>query len=447
MRALLRAAVKSSAGTLVALLSSALAIKIIATVAGPTGVGLFSILRQIQQTASIAGTIGGQAAIVQGLASKTGEEKDTHLALIFRAVVIATLIVCSTIILAAPWIAPLIFADLPDGDNVVRLIAVPTMLGAALIFVSGIIVSHRAVGVLAIVQICSGLSLAAFAYFAGTSPTGVNFIYLLSASGFSGLTVAAYFCVKNDWFRGLRSIWWRCDYKHQSTTFYKVGAATMMAGMMSSGAVLIVRTLVSRYHGLAGAGIFDAAWTLSMTYVTLILTSLSAYYLPTLTMLKGKMDERNVLIQQYLRFATFASIPLIGSVVVLKPWVIQLLYSSEFYQAEYIMRWMLIGDFFKISSWVLAMPMLAYVDMRPYLISEFLWNCSFVCASAVLMSMGHGIESVGIVYCILYIVYFMYTYFYCFKKFQFRIDRGLLMAWIAGLIFLVSLSFVILYLN
>lgn len=443
MKTLLRAALKSSAGTLVALLSSVVAIKIIATVAGPTGIGLFSILRQAQQTAAIAGSIGGQAAIVQGLSNKTGDERDAHTALILRAVLISTFLVCVAIILGAPWAAPLIIGEIPNSANVLRLIAVPTVLGAALIFLSGIITSHRRVGLLAIVQIASGLSLASFAYFAATRPNAVSFILLLSASGLVGLTVAAYFCVTNDWLRILRKTWWRRGDEPYTNTFYKVGAATMAAGMMGAGAVLIVRMLVSRHHGLDGAGIFDAAWTISMTYVTLILTSLSAYYLPTLTTLQGKTEERNQLIQQYFRFSTFASIPLIGSVVVLKPLAIHLLYSEEFFQAIYTMRWMLLGDFFKISSWVFAMPMLAYADMRSYLIGEFFWNAAFVSITAIVLSTGHGIESIGILFLILYVLYFLYTYFYCVRKYRFRLTNAMAISWILGLIFLLLLSFVI----
>ena len=443
MKVLLRAALKSSAGTLVALLSSVVAIKIIATVAGPTGIGLFSILRQAQQTAAIAGSIGGQAAIVQGLSNKTGDERDAHTALILRAVLTSTFLFCVAIILGAPWAAPLIIGAIPNSVNVLRLIAVPTLLGTALIFLSGIITSHRRVGLLAIVQIASGLSLASFAYFAATRPTAVSFILLLSASGLVGLTVAAYFCVRNDWLRILRKTWWRRGNEPYTNTFYKVGAATMAAGMMGAGAVLIVRMLVRRHHGLEGAGIFDAAWTISMTYVTLILTSLSAYYLPTLTTLHGKTEERNQLIQQYFKFSTFASIPLIGSVVVLKPLAIHWLYSEEFFQAIYTMRWMLLGDFFKISSWVFSMPMLAYADMRPYLIGEFFWNAAFVSITAVVLYSGQGIESIGIVFLILYVLYFLYTYSYCVKKYQFRLTNAAAISWILGLIFLLLLSAVI----
>ena len=107
------------------------------------------------------------------------------------------------------------------------------------------------------------------------------------------------------------------------------------------------------------------------------------------------------------------------------------------------MRWMLLGDFFKISSWVFAMPMLAYADMRSYLIGEFFWNAAFVSITAIVLSSGQGIESIGILFLILYVLYFLYTYFYCVRKYRFRLTNAMAISWILGLIFLLLLSFVI----
>lgn len=440
MKDILIAAIKSGVGTLVTLLSSALAIKIIALFSGPAGVGLFSLLRQTQQTASIVGAMGGQAAIVQGLSGKEGAERALFTGNILRVIIVSTAVICGFILVAAPWLAPLILVDLPHGVMVFRLLAIPTLLGSAVLFFCGVINSHRTVGILSLVQIASGLSLAVFAYKVSIEPSGVGFLFLLSVSGLSGLLVASYFIKKNNLIGELPLGWWKVSAVVSGGGFVKLGTATLLTGLMSMGAVLIVRTMVSRYHGYASAGIFDAAWTLSMTYVMLILTSFSAYYLPTLGTFKAKHKERNILIEQYFRFATFSSIPLIAVVMLIKPWVIELLYSKEFIPAVHIMRWMLLGDFFKIASWVLAMPMLAYADIRPYVLSEFFWNIGFVLLTYISLNMGGGIENIGIVFMILYIVYFLYAFFYCVKKFKIKIGAKLFSIWSSGFAILLVLS-------
>ena len=268
---------------------------------------------------------------------------------------------------------------------------------------------------------------------------------LLASSSFTALAVATYLCTRNSWLGPLTNGWWQSAPKGRSAEFLKVASATLVTGLVGTGSVLIIRAAVSKYQGYAGAGIFDAGWTLSMTYVMLILTSFNAYYLPTLGKLKTQAQARNNLIQQYFKFATLASIPLIASVMLLKPWVIELLYSREFIPAIHMMRWMLLGDFFKISSWVLAMPMLAYADMRPYVISELLWNAGLVLLGYIALRMGAGIENIGIIFMILYFLYFLYTYYYCKRKFKLTLSLNLKLTWISGFAFLFGISFLTSY--
>lgn len=441
MKVLLKAAAKSSAGTLINLLSSAVAIKIIALFGGLAAIGLFSLLRQIQQTASIAGAIGGQAAIVQGLSDKIGNERAVYTGVILRTVIVSTSLVCGLIVAGAPWLANWVLGDVPNATTILRLVAIPIFFGSGMLFFSGVINSHRAVGTLSLVQIAAGISLAVFAYAASINSTGFGFLFLLGISTLAGLSVGVFFCHKNSWLGPLKAGWWRSAKNGESVEFIKVASATLLTGLMGTGSVLVVRALVSKHQGYAGAGIFDAGWTLSMTYVMLILTSFSAYYLPTLGKLKVQAQERNNLILQYFKFATYASIPLITSVIVLKPWVIELLYSREFLPATDMMRWMLLGDFFKISSWVMAMPMLAYADMKPYVISEFLWNAVFVFFSYIALKMGEDIESIGIIFMVLYFLYFSYAYFYSTRKFKLALTAKMKLTWISGFIFLCIISF------
>ena len=139
MKELLKAAAKSSAGTFITLFSSAVAVKIIALFAGPAGIGLFSLLRQIQQTASIVGVMGGQAAVVQGLSDKYGDERAVYTGVILRTVIVASCLVCALIVVSAPWVSHWILGGLPNATTLFRIIAIPTLLGSGVLFLSAIV--------------------------------------------------------------------------------------------------------------------------------------------------------------------------------------------------------------------------------------------------------------------------------------------------------------------
>ncbi len=442
MRKLILIAAKSSAGTFINLISSAIAIKIIALFSGPAGVGLFSLLRQTQQTAAIVGSIGGQAAIVQSLSDKNEDERLAHISVISRSVLLVTSLVCLVLILASSWLGRWIFGDLDNAALLIKWIAVPVFFASGSLLFSGIINSYRAIGLLSLVQIATGISLAVFAWLMRQSTSGPGYLVLLSVSSCTGFVCALYFCWKRQWLvllsEGMRQI----NRSAVSREFIKVGLATLIVGLIGTGSVLIVRSIIAKFDGYAVAGIFDAAWTLSMTYVMLILSSFSAYYLPTLGMLKDNAIERNKLIEQYFRFATYASFPLILFVMLFKPWIVVILYSKEFTPAIHVMRWMLLGDYFKISSWVMAMPMLAYADLKPYVISELLWNVGLSVSAYVAFSLHADIEMIGVIFMTLYAGYFLYTYLYCKKKFNINIPGNLFFIWMAGFCSLLGLSYI-----
>lgn len=70
MREILKVFLKSGSGSAANVLLNVAALKILARMLGPSGIGLFSLLRQILQTALTAGTLSGQTALVQGASSQ-----------------------------------------------------------------------------------------------------------------------------------------------------------------------------------------------------------------------------------------------------------------------------------------------------------------------------------------------------------------------------------------
>lgn len=87
MRNILKAFTKTVSGTAVSLLIGTLSVKIIASIIGCAGIGLYSILRQIQTTTLIEATMSGQTALVQGGAKRKGKDRDIYPLLLHIATV------------------------------------------------------------------------------------------------------------------------------------------------------------------------------------------------------------------------------------------------------------------------------------------------------------------------------------------------------------------------
>jgi len=198
-----------------------------------------------------------------------------------------------------------------------------------------------------------------------------------------------------------------------------------------------VRAMVTHRFGLEGAGFFDVAWTISMMYVGVITQSFGTYYLPTLAGIKNEKD-RNALMQRVFRFSIILMVPVIVAVISMKSLVVSLLYSDKFLPALEMIRWMLIGDYFKVSAFVLAFPMLAYADMRTFLWSETVFiSIQALGVYIAIMHWGH-MEGIGITFLIVYAAYFLFTISYCYQRFGFFLSKMLFSWWLGGL-FLVTL--------
>jgi O-antigen/teichoic acid export membrane protein len=440
MRELVRAVSKTGTGAGVSLVLNAVAVKVIAVVLGPSGIGLFSLLRQTQQTAVVLGTVNGQTALVQGLASRPGEMRATFFSGAFWSVVVASVITVLAFVSLAPWLSPWLLG-VGNGNLAAtfRWLWVPILASVFLALLTGIVNSQRAMGQLSVVQVAAAGTTAVLAYPAAAMVRAghpIAFIGLMGLSGVIALVVAFLVCARNQWLLHISSPRGQWE---PARAFLSTAAVLLVTGLASSGAQLVVRAIVAAKLGLGAVGIFDVAWTLSMTYVMLVLTSLGTYYLPTLSKVSDK-HEKGRLIEAFLHLGFAVLIPVIGTIIAIKPLVVSVLYSASFLPALAAIRWMLIGDFLKVTSFVLAMPMLAYRDMRFYFAAEVLWNVTFVTFAAVAVYVSGSVEGIAIGFVVCYLIYLCFTVWYCRSRHGYTPSRTSLLAFVAGLLVLVVVS-------
>lgn len=418
--------------------------KIMAIMLGPSGVGLFSLLRHTQQTATAMATFGGQTALVQGIASRDGAAKRRYVYTVFWYFVVGAAGISVLLVAFAPLLAPTLLGR-KDVTSVrmVRWLAVPVILGGVVAFLSGVLNGFRAIGRLALVNVAMSATMAVFAYPVAqvvASGQPMALVCLLSVGLGAGAILAGIVVLRGGWLNvSLNRVWVPLD-GEASRHFVRIGGVTLVTSLAQMGTILAIRAFIVHQSGFAGAGIFDVAWTLSMVYVMLALTSFGTYYLPTLSGITDP-EEREALILATLRFTTLVMVPLVTSVIVLRPLVVRLFYSTQCLPSVKIMRWMLIGDYFRTASWALAMPMLAYADMKTFFWSEMLWNLCFAALSLGALSvLGGDLQWVGVAFLISYLCYFIYALVYVSSRFEIRIPRRAVMQFLAGFAIVVAVS-------
>jgi PST family polysaccharide transporter len=430
---------KSGMGTIGKIAFNAVAIKIIAVIMGPYGVGLFTQIRQIWQTTVTIGSINSGAAIVQGVSSREGVEKTSYISSIFWIVSAVNVLTSLLVFYYSLEISDYFLnSTTNESGKAIKWLSLTSFFGVYLIFFSSLLNGYHAIGRYSIVITIGSLILMLLAWPVAVKSGnfGLEFVWMLTISEFVALVVCIVFLVKGKLF----SLSWPTRLLHSNLImdFFSTSSILLVTGVYTMAGLLWIRVLIVDKYGFHGVGIFDAAWLLCMVYVLVVTKSFGTYFLPKLSSIDNP-SKRNNLMNEGIRIVLLIAVPVIVIMISLKPLVVSLLYTDEFTESLNIMKWMLIGDLFKILSWFLAFTILAYKDMRVFLWSELIFFSSLLIGMYISIIWIETYESIGVVFMIVSIPYFIFTVIYNQIRHGFKLDKTIL-AIIALAIVIITIS-------
>ncbi|UCE90808.1 MAG: oligosaccharide flippase family protein, partial [Methanobacteriota archaeon] len=447
MRELIKAVFKTGSGSSASMILSAISSKIMAVVSGPFGIGLYSLIQQLVQTVSTTGIAGGgKVVLTQGVASREGQDRDDFIVTAFWILFIGAFISSVSLVFLAPWIAPLVFGT-SDGATVglVRWVALPVVLAIALVYLNGVLNGFMAIGRLAMIQVAGAAMNALLSYpISVMVDTGylVAFVAMTTASIFVQVSIGLSKVIRHGYLRAIVANGFRFRIRKQAARSFFVVALTMMvASIVASVSLLLVRALIVQYDGIEEAGFFNVAWVICMVYPTIVLSSFGAYYLPKLSQTKNHR-ERSELMNKVFRLTAILIVPLELLVVVLKPLLIDILYSGEFYPSLLMLRWMIIGIHLKAATSVFAMPMFSFADMRTYFWTSSLWHIGLVGFTIMAVAHFESLEMIGVGYVVVYALYLVYSLHYARTQHGYAAERRPVITWIVGMFMVVGASLI-----
>jgi len=205
--------------------------------------------------------------------------------------------------------------------------------------------------------------------------------------------------------------------------FARLGMAFMLSGVVEMLIHLSVRTMVQQELGAASLGLFQAAWTISMTYIAFVLNAMTADYYPRLAGLVHSPAQATRLVNEQTEVALLLAGPVLLAVLGFAPFILSLLYADAFVGASAVLRWQVLGDVLKVVSWPIAFVFLAAGDGRTFFLTETLALAVYGLVSWFLLPVL-GVEAVGVGFFAMYAVYLPLTYRLAARKIGFRWERG-----------------------
>jgi O-antigen/teichoic acid export membrane protein len=433
---------KTGAASIGSGLVSALGTKIVASVLGPGSLALLQTLQQLRDGALIVATSNGKMALVQGASELEGtarRELVRTVAILFSA---GALLVAA-VMLAAPG-EVVRWSRLPGGsERLLPWVALSVALLSGFIFLTAILNALREIGKLALLQLVSPLTAALVAWpvaqaVRGGRPAAIAaYLAIPAVASVLGAIVAlrGRGAELRTWVRGAGRICSPGAARH----FFSISGAMLASGVTATAVLLAVRGSITRHESLAVTGQFDAAWNISMNHVTLILGSIQAYYLPLLSAARTP-EERTRQVRGMMIVASLATAPAIVALAALKPLVVTILYSQAFAASPRFLRWTLLGDYLKVSSWVLMTPMLAARHLGAFLAVDLLAQAAFWSSARLFSRVAGGPEGAAIGFLVSNALCFALCLAYVHLRQGLRLGSNGTAAWAAGLVLAISAS-------
>lgn len=384
-------------------------VKVLAMLLGPTGIGLMGILTTIMSTGSTLFGMGLSTSGVRELALSNENIKKLSLVrtALFSANFILGLLAFFIILFFKENITKLFFQH-SNHQFALFVIAVGVFFSLISSSQTTLLQGLRKIADLAKVKVFGALAATMIGLFSvwQFGESGVPFFVIVLPLTTS---FVAFFYTRKLPKLTSSSISIQ-ELKTQWQGMFSLGFAFMLTGLMGTGSQLIVRYIVTQELNIESVGYFQAAWQISMTYISFVLGSMAADYYPRLTQQIHDKETTNRMVNEQTEIAIILAAPVLLGMLTFAPLVIHLLYSSEFTESVEILRWQVFGDLIKIISWPLGFVLLAKGYSKLFFCTELLWNSTYVCF--VYLGIGHfGIQVTGYAFVVSYFIVLLFCFF------------------------------------
>jgi PST family polysaccharide transporter len=379
--------------------------KAAALIVGAAGVGVVGLLQNFLAVGSTLAGLGLGGAATRQLAAERGQVGAAGEAPVRHAVLWAGALL-SLAAFGITWLLRVPLASFFLGDAARTAEIVWLGAGIALATVAslqiGVLAGQRRIGDVARVNIGSAIV---------ATLVGVGALLIGGSAGVLAFVLSVPFA-------GAAAGWWIIRRNaevaaprpslpaiaRQWSLLLKLGTAIMLGGLITTGGQLAVRSLIGDQLGRAALGQFHAGWTISMTYLGLVLQAMATDYYPRLSERIHVPHAARRLVVEQTEVALLLAAPVLLTMMAAAPLIIQLLYAAEFREAADMLRWQILGDLLKLVAWPLGFVLLAAGQSRAYVVLEATAMAVFVGATAALLRV-FGLTGTGIAFLAMYALY------------------------------------------
>ncbi|MCT7508575.1 O-antigen translocase [Aliarcobacter cryaerophilus] len=405
---LIKTSVLSAISTIIKVIAGFVSIKVVAVYVGPSGLALMGQMQNFISMMSSVASAGVNSGVVKYTAEHYEDEqikqKIWSSALKISLVLIIPMAI--GIIFLADFISMQLF-NTAEYSSIFMVFAITVIFFVLNGLLTSILNGQKEIKKLTILNIVGSLFGLAVTILLVTQYElyGALIAGIVSQSIVFFITLA--FVLKSSWFK--LSMFLGSMDKEYRNKLLKYSLMTITYIITSSLSQIYIRHYLGANIGWDEAGYWQAIWRISETYLMLITTTLTIYYLPKLSSIQDKVELRKELLYGYKIIMPIVIVMALG-IYIFRDFIISILFSEAFSPMAELFFYQLIGDVIKIAAWLLGFIMVAKAMTRLSIFSEIFFACSFV-GFVVLFVNIYGLIGVTIAFMVNYLIYMIFLYF------------------------------------
>lgn len=405
-------------------------VKILAVLLGPSGVGVLSVLNHFHVVAATFIGLGLGTGIVKYVSSfkHEGDERAVQkvLSSSFQITFLLSFTVLVVTIFMSSHLSNWILSD-PKYTPFIIIYALSLPLAIYPVTTNSFLQGLKRIKSLAKINVLrssiSLLFIIPLVYFLSLKGAVIAVLVITTVH----LLLNAYYLRKEK--NRYRVTQWQPFDADLLKKLFQYGLTSLLVGSAYYLSHLLLKIIIVNSLGLEMNGIYQPIWALTMTYLTLVLSSMSAYSYPRLCELTSIRDITEEL-NGILRVAVLLVTPAMFFLLLARGPVIQILYSSEFLAATEYMPIQILGDFFKVLFWSVGMYLLPTRRLFVFIWLNLLQDVIMVMLAFVWVD-RYQLYGIATSFALSYLIGFVALYWYTRKQMSFGLwikNRRLLLA-------------------
>jgi PST family polysaccharide transporter len=190
---------------------------------------------------------------------------------------------------------------------------------------------------------------------------------------------------------------------------FKFALTAIVSSICAPLSNILIRGMIFNNLGASEAGYWEAMNRLSVGYLMIFTSALSVYYLPRFSELGSQFEIRRELSNGYKMILPVVCIFAFG-VYFFREKIILIMFTEAFLPMSSLFLSYMIGDIFKIGSWLLSFLILGKAMIKVFIFMEIIFTLLYIGLNFILIKF-FGLDGAALAYMFNYLLYWAAMYF------------------------------------